>query len=576
MIDNNSNFNSDKKPQNIIKKYINLLNSLVLSLKNNPLKYLQELSDESTIFELIVEIEPNFEKTPFNNKVELINDLNLENRYKNFVSIFKAVENYNNKSKTKDKFTKETNFTKTININDLINNDQEQLLNIAEMLCFLTIISSNKNYFIEKVNEIDDNQISNLYYSIIEKYITFKIDESTSSVVKKANLFTNQVQVQNVKTFNLKSNVNKNFIRELNLRELPNLVEEQSRNIINPPKTIIITGYEDIISDKEEGSNKNKNISNIINYENLNKEYEKEKTILQDEINNLNKEITKWKENNQNLEKDKKKLEENVIELKDINNKLQEEIIENKNKEEMKEKNEYNTINKELNDVYQIIENLKKENFKLNKIIDQINNDKINLEIKLKDAELNIQKLNIENEKIKDEEKIKENNYNENFFNDKKTINNLKEELNNQIKINEKIKKENQLLISENEKYKNEIINNIINQNKENNKNAINENNTKDSITTSNENELKTEIQKLKQKLEEKDEKIKKLEEINLEKEKDKGEDVNFYKKSYEEQKIRVNEEHKLISESLYKLAIHFMTLKDDLQKRINSSNTDK
>ena len=576
MIDNNSNFNSDKKPQNIIKKYINLLNSLVLSLKNNPLKYLQELSDESTIFELIVEIEPNFEKTPFNNKVELINDLNLENRYKNFVSIFKAVENYNNKSKTKDKFTKETNFTKTININDLINNDQEQLLNIAEMLCFLTIISSNKNYFIEKVNEIEDNQISNLYYSIIEKYITFKIDESTSSVVKKANLFTNQVQVQNVKTFNLKSNVNKNFIRELNLRELPNLVEEQSRNIINPPKTIIITGYEDIISDKEEGSNKNKNISNIINYENLNKEYEKEKTILQDEINNLNKEITKWKENNQNLEKDKKKLEENVIELKDINNKLQEEIIENKNKEEMKEKNEYNTINKELNDVYQIIENLKKENFKLNKIIDQINNDKINLEIKLKDAELNIQKLNIENEKIKDEEKIKENNYNENFFNDKKTINNLKEELNNQIKINEKIKKENQLLISENEKYKNEIINNIINQNKENNKNAINENNTKDSITTSNENELKTEIQKLKQKLEEKDEKIKKLEEINLEKEKDKGEDVNFYKKSYEEQKIRVNEEHKLISESLYKLAIHFMTLKDDLQKRINSSNTDK
>ena len=575
MTDNN-NSNSDKKPQNIIKKYINLLNSLILSLKNNPLKDLQELSDESNIYKLIVEIEPNFEKTPFNNKVELINDLNLENRYNNFVTLFNAVEKYNNESKTKDKFTKETNFTKTIIINDLINNDLEQLLKIAEMLCFLTIISSNKNYFIEKVNEIDDNQISNLYYSIIEKYITFKIDESTSSVVKKANLFTNQVQVQNVKTFNLKSNVNKNFIRELNLRELPNLVEEQSRNIINPPKTIIITGYEDIISDKEEGSNKNKNISNIINYENLNKEYEKEKTILQDEINNLNKEITKWKENNQNLEKDKKKLEENVIELKDINNKLQEEIIENKNKEEMKEKNEYNTINKELNDVYQIIENLKKENFKLNKIIDQINNDKINLEIKLKDAELNIQKLNIENEKIKDEEKIKENNYNENFFNDKKTINNLKEELNNQIKINEKIKKENQLLISENEKYKNEIINNIINQNKENNKNAINENNTKDSITTSNENELKTEIQKLKQKLEEKDEKIKKLEEINLEKEKDKGEDVNFYKKSYEEQKIRVNEEHKLISESLYKLAIHFMTLKDDLQKRINSSNTDK
>ena len=71
-------------------------------------------------------------------------------------------------------------------------------------------------------------------------------------------------------------------------------------------------------------------------------------------------------------------------------------------------------------------------------------------------------------------------------------------------------------------------------------------------------------------------EKIKQLEEINLEKEKDKGDDIHFYKKSYEEQKLRVNEEHKLISESLYKLAIHFMTLKDDLQKRINAANNDK
>ena len=573
MIDNSNN-NSDKKPQNVIKKYINLLNSLILSLKNNPLKDLQELSDESNIYKLIIEIEPNFEKTPFNNKVELINDLNLENRYNNFVTLFNAVEKYNNESKTKDKFTKETNFTKTIIINDLINNDLEQLLKIAEMLCFLTIISSNKNYFIEKVNEIDDNQISNLYYSIIEKYITFKIDESTSSVVKKTNIFSNQVQ--NVKSFNLRSNENNKYIRELNLRELPNLTEEKTINVTSPPKAIIITGYEDITNEKEE--NKNEIKSNIINNNNFEQD-EKEKKKLQDEIDNLNQQIAKLKENCQNLEKDKKMLEDNLNELKDINNKLQKEIIENKNKEELNEKKENNDINsinkEELNDAYKTIENLKNENAELFKIIEQINNDKNNLEIKLKDLELNIQKLNTENEKIKEEEKIKENNYNESICNDKNTIENLKEQLDNQIKINEKIKEEKEILLLDNEKYKNEINNNIIIQSKENNKNAINENNTKDTITSS-ENELKSEIQKLKQDLAEKDEKIKKLEEINTEKEKDKGEDVNFYKKSYEEQKIRVNEEHKLISESLYKLAIHFMTLKDDLQKRINSSNSDK
>ena len=74
--------------------------------------------------------------------------------------------------------------------------------------------------------------------------------------------------------------------------------------------------------------------------------------------------------------------------------------------------------------------------------------------------------------------------------------------------------------------------------------------------------------------MEEKDNVIKKLVEKNKENEilKEKVEENDYYKKSYEEQKIRVNEEHKLISESLYKLAIHFMTLKDDLQNRVNSA----
>jgi len=198
-----SNNNSDKKNKNIFQKYIDLLNSIILSLKNNSLTSLEELSNEYKVYSLILEIEPKFEKTPINNKVELLKDSNLETRNNNFISIFTAVVNYKNESKTKDKFTKETNFIKSINIKDLLNNEKDQLIKIAEMLCFLTIISSNKNYFIEKVNEIDDNQISNLYYTIIEKYITFKIDESTTSVVKKTNIFSNQMQ--NIKTYNIKN-----------------------------------------------------------------------------------------------------------------------------------------------------------------------------------------------------------------------------------------------------------------------------------------------------------------------------------------------------------------------------------
>ena len=549
------NNNSDKKNQNILKKYIDLLNSLILSLKNKPLNDLQELSEEFTIFSFILEIEPNFEKIPFNNKVELFKDSNLENRYNNFNSIFTAVVNYKNESKTKDKFTKETNFTKTININDLLNNIQDQLLKIAEMLCFLTIISSNKNYFIEKVNEIEDNQISNLYYSIIEKYITFKIDESISSVVKKTNIFTNQVQ--NVKTYNLKADIDKKYINDIDKRELTNIKEEKTVKVVKPTKELILSGYDNTLNDNEERDN-NRKLSN--NNDNDDFENEKEKFMLKIKVDNLTKEILNMKENFKNLEKDKKILEDNINELRDINYKLKEKYSENE--KNFEEKNKIENMKIELNEAYQIIENLKNENVQLHKIIEKINNEKENVEIQLKSSDDNLQNLIIENEKMKKNEKIKEKVYNENLLNNKNIIDKLKEDLNNQIKINEKMKDEKEIMQLEIEKYKIEI------NNKENNNIKNNQINYDD--------ELKNEIQKLKNNLEEKDKKIKKLEEINAEKDKDKGEDINFYKKSYEEQKIRVNEEHKLISESLYKLAIHFMTLKDDLQKRINSSNSDK
>jgi len=47
-------------------------------------------------------------------------------------------------------------------------------------------------------------------------------------------------------------------------------------------------------------------------------------------------------------------------------------------------------------------------------------------------------------------------------------------------------------------------------------------------------------------------------------------EDLEFYKRSYEEQNVRVNKEHEIISTSLYDLALQFMTLKSDLHKKIN------
>jgi hypothetical protein len=48
------------------------------------------------------------------------------------------------------------------------------------------------------------------------------------------------------------------------------------------------------------------------------------------------------------------------------------------------------------------------------------------------------------------------------------------------------------------------------------------------------------------------------------------SEDLEFYKRSYEEQKIRVDREHELISSSLYELALQFMSLKTELNKKVS------
>jgi hypothetical protein len=50
-------------------------------------------------------------------------------------------------------------------------------------------------------------------------------------------------------------------------------------------------------------------------------------------------------------------------------------------------------------------------------------------------------------------------------------------------------------------------------------------------------------------------------------------EDLDFYRRSYEEQRNRVNREHELISSSLYELASQFMFLKKEMQKKTDNSS---
>ena len=421
--------------------YINLLNNLILSLKSNPINSLEVLSNESYLNSLIKEILPNFENkdTVYSSELKSVEDKNTNN----FMSLLTSIEEYSNMSKIKDNFTQETNFSKTISIKDLINNDINELIKISEMLIFLTMISNNKNYYIEKINEIEDNKLSKLYYNIIEKYISFKIDESSIIV--------------------------KNIKKEKELNNTNDIILNQKLNI--KPIKISKTNFNILAKDIRQLEQKEQE-------KNINKEL-----IIQNQINFCIDKI--------------------------------------------QTKSAINTDNEIL------INQLQKENDELNKIINSLSLEKKELENVIKNNDTKIKEIELDYEKLKDEFELKEQNAAEIISNNKSIIEKLNHDLKLAIKENKKMNEEKDILINELNKYKEDF-----DKYKENDK--------------------------------------KKLKEKNALNEKEKEEELNFYKKSYEEQKIRVNEEHKLISESLYKLAVHFMTLKDDLQNRINLAKNNK
>ena len=436
-----------------ILNYIKLLNSLFITLQTNPLQSLEELSNDYLLYSLLKEIDPNFENILSINKL-IFNSDDINIKSNNFMLILSAIENYS------DKFKK-----KFFSIEKIINKELNELVKLAEMIITLSILCNNKNIFIEKLNEIEDNKINKLYYSIIEKYIDFKIGKNEY----------NNIRVKSI---------------QINEEDLIDFIYN------------------------EEDNNNNNQIQNI---------NEKNK------INDLTNEIIELKERIKNYEQESKNDNNIIIKKEDYIIEKGENIIIHQAQEKE------NNI---------LIENLKNENEDLHRTIDNLSIEKQELCTIIDKLNITIKELESDYQKLKEEYDIKEISSSEIITNNKSMIEKLNHDLKLEIKLNKKFNEEKEFLEKELNKYKEEL-----------NKHKI--------------KDINEDIINLKE------EQIKKLKEKNKESEKEKEmikEKNIYYKKSYEEQKIRVNEEHKLISESLYKLAIHFMTLKDDLQNRINSA----
>lgn len=691
---------------------LSLLNRLFENaLKPRGLKSLSELTNEKLLKKIILEIEPNIEAN--GNKIDITDDASFGIRYANIVSIITAIENYKNKSPEKDRFTINTNFKNIIIVNDLLKNNKEQLIILSELLLFLSSISSKKDFYLDKLGEIDDMKICNAFFGVIEKYLVIDKNDDTinQSHLEKSYIFSSQMnkmkeeyekqiaglisiikenenKISQLQTRNdqleksvndydlrlkdkerelemIKTTQNQNFKYQEQLfkdsitnSELMNQLNQKEMEL-NEMKNTLATERKKYNEDIEAFKDKNeileeklKEIKNVqTKYEKLNIKYKeinssgstsaskmnektkdylvKENQNLQAQMEKIMKELLSEKERYFKTEEERKKLDRTIIDLKkelanakmnsnataNINNNQPTPVINNisavddtnDNKEgfelgndsffnELKNKvsdKDYNDLKNERNDLLKMyksqcdeIASLSKEKEKYetenetNKMeIERLKREVERLGIAKEKAEIQTQKVELNYQKLKIDFDKKETSKNDNY---KKEIDMLNSEINKHKSLNEKMLKEKNSIINdyknlqkEYEKFRNENT-------KETTHSKIKKNVKKEtpiSVQSNPNNEaeilqLKNEIQNLKLQMMQKDEAIKALK--NEKEEKDNNEDLDFYKKSYEEQKLRVNEEHKLISESLYKLAVHFMSLKDDLQKKINNNTNNK
>ena len=568
-------------------------------------------------------------------------------KYANLNGIINSIDIYINKHSEKDKFSPYAfAIIKNLKINDILKKDLNQMIIITEFIILLTAIGKNKIVYLERISDSDE-QICNIYFTCIEKYMLIESEEINQSknilieksdnkqridkdkkaliqLVKeqdhKLNDYIQQINNLKEQNTNLENSLKE---KELLLEEKKNLSKEEQNELIN--NNILINRI------KTENKEKDITIDSLKSQLDYVQKKEKEKIyLLEEEIITLKNNVKSTKEikekydqlfikyknlkikfddrekendlpnkiNNNSL-LDKERIKQLEIENKKLSyeiNELNEKMIKNKNIQKIEENNL--NINKgitldkileedenEINITKTRFEDIKLENDNLKIKLTSLNQEKQKLILDLQKCELDNQKLSLTIDRIKNEskrysddnkcltEKITEINKLK-----KRDIDKLKKELDDKSKIMEKMLQNKKDMIKKYEQQQKEMINFKNNSSVNNKRNMGNNNNfikEKEIMISNSENlELKNEIQNLNLMILQKDEEIRKLkderqltdDEANL-----KLADLDFYKKLYEEQKLRVNKEHELISESLYKLAVHFMSLKDDLQKKIKN-----
>ena len=481
---------------------------------------------------------------------------------------------------------------------EMLKKSQSKNYQIQEQLINNTITHSElKTEIVEKNLEIEELKKELQLTNDRAKEKIKKLTESLELAKDKITDFEGkQVQYEklNAKYKELQGLIsNKGFTKE----EMMNIMDEKNKNIelLMKEKNALLGQIEklgkDIIKEKEKSTKV---------------EFEKKK--LEFELTDVKNEIIHIKEK----EKEEIIKRESQKDLSSIGGYPMEGILDiSKDNKINKELLSIKSSNIEFHASDDVIQKLKDENIKIQSEIaflkeknENLLKDKEILEVKNQRLELDKQKLSLSLDRTKNENKNlgNENNcLNEKLktfnMNKKKEIDQLKSELKAKTELIETMLAEKKNAINEYKKLQKEFDLYKQNQITQNEKKAQAKTSTGFSNNTISSSSgsiqqiynsevlgLKNEIQNLKLQHLQKDEQIRQLQESLEESQNNKNEnnlteeeintklaDLDFYKKSYEEQKARVNREHELISDSLYKLAVHFMSLKDNLQKKMKN-----
>ena len=582
------------------------MNSIFKMFQSNPIESINELSNAKTLEKLITSIEPNIESVNITSE----NDYGL--RYANFVSIIDSVMKYLLKHPNSTTFNSKADFKSMLNINDILQKDKNQLILLAEMVIFISSISSNK----ESLDNLEncDNDLIALYLNIKEKYTKQNDDYSNiENNIEEGRIDQNiKQQIEDLtKEIEDKNNKINNLIKlnnELDSKYKDALLQIESAKENEENNSNL---KEDLMNEQT----KNSTLTNELNelkYENesLKKKLEEEKKSLTFKLNYTQEKLISAESKLENFkalksenEKLKAKLKEfSLLKDKEIIISEKEKKIESLNKLIETITNDKESVNKKNADLLEQVFKLKEDLRMKNNIIKKLesSNEGLQSENKrmdnlLKQKEMKTvssKNLDISEDNIKKESGITLSEINKipNNQNFEKEIENLKQELetykdclNSINSEKDKLSNEKDKIYFEKEKCLNELQQLKLEKQKKDNeneglinklKNEISQlksgtNNSIDTKTNSNNDEISTLkntvnrqqeiIEALKSRIENEDDIFDNLKDKN---DNNNNDEINKYIQENKNLKNRIVQEHELISSSFYELALQFMKLK--------------